>query len=262
MRTVILCEGSDDLWFIAYYLHKKANLVITDKKNWCELYSLPPSNPTNAYLRKQEVQYMLSPDKNEKVAVYSVGGQDNLEKGIKELQRLNEMYATSPIDAFVVFRDCDNRSPDEVVANMKTWFSNKNTDSFSLQNRTVTEIKYEIDGMDISVKILPVVIPFDEEGAVETLLLKAISDRNEEGKQVADSAHNYIDGAISNQYITTYLKKQRLVTKARFSAAIAITNPDHSTATFQQLMEATPWEKSDSVTQHMKDIMQLLSHTS
>lgn len=29
MKSVILCEGGDDLWFLAYYLHKRARWAPT-----------------------------------------------------------------------------------------------------------------------------------------------------------------------------------------------------------------------------------------
>ena len=36
MRSIILCEGKDDLWFIAYFLHKTNGWVIDKgfKKTW------------------------------------------------------------------------------------------------------------------------------------------------------------------------------------------------------------------------------------
>lgn len=105
---------------------------------------------------------------------------------------------------------------------------------------------------------MPVLIPFDESGAIETLLLKAIEDSGKEGAYVAQSARSYIDSAKDNVF-PRYLNKQRLFTKAKYSAAIAITNPDHSTGTFKDFMLSTPWDESASIKTHMEKVVQLIT---
>ena len=36
MRSVIVCEGRDDLWFISYYLHKALKWDECDASLWCK----------------------------------------------------------------------------------------------------------------------------------------------------------------------------------------------------------------------------------
>ena len=144
---------------------------------------------------------------------------------------------------------------------MEPWFSDFASwlpASFSLKNNEVSVLQNEIDEIDVTLSLLPVIIPFDENGAIETLLLKAIEDSSKEGAYIAQSARNYVDHAIDNVF-PLYLNKQRLVTKAKYSAAIAITNPDHSTRAFQMLMYSTPWEESISIKNHLKKIIQLIT---
>lgn len=54
MRSIILCEGKDDLWFIAYFLHKTDGWVIDKdfKKTW-PYYKIKPKDHT------QDVQYSV-----------------------------------------------------------------------------------------------------------------------------------------------------------------------------------------------------------
>lgn len=40
MRSVIVCEGRDDLWFISYYLHKALKWDECDASLWCKSYNL------------------------------------------------------------------------------------------------------------------------------------------------------------------------------------------------------------------------------
>lgn len=38
MRSVIVCEGRDDLWFIGYYLYKVLHWEECKPKLWCTAY--------------------------------------------------------------------------------------------------------------------------------------------------------------------------------------------------------------------------------
>lgn len=254
MRSIIVCEGSDDLWFLGYYLNKVLSWDICSPELWCPIYELSAK-------QKQEVQYFYSPNNINQVAIFSSGGQDRMESLVKEWISLIEAQPSHPIDSIVFFRDCDNRSPDALAHDMENWFfifPSWLPKNFLLQNNTVSVLQNEIDEVDITVSILPVIIPFDENGAIETLLLKAIEDSSQDGKRIAECARAYINQFEYNP-LECYLNKQRLVTKAKYSAAISITNPDHSTRKFQDLMYSTPWEESASIKNHMEKVIQLIT---
>ena len=208
MRSVIVCEGRDDLWFISYYLHKALKWDECDASLWCKSYNLSAKSG-------QKVFYMTSPDEKHQVAIFSSGGQNRLDRLPKEWLTLNE------------------------------------------KNEPVL-LRNEIDEVDVSTTILPVIIPFDEAGAIETLLLQAIEDSSDDGKRIAQSSREYIR-QFEVAPLSQYLNKQRLRTKAKYSAAVAITNPDHSTGTFMDFMLATPWEQSASIKTHMEKVVQLIT---
>lgn len=254
MRSVIVCEGSDDLWFLGYYLNKVLQWNTCPSKLWCPAYEL-------SVKRKQEVQYLSSPDNINQVAIFSSGGQDRMKSLVKEWVDIIEAQPFHPIDSIIFFRDCDDRSPDILAHEMESWFSSFTSwlpNSFSLKNNTVSVLQNEVDEINVTFSILPVIIPFDENGAIETLLLKAIEDSSQDGKRIAECARAYIKQFQENP-LDCYLNKQRLVTKAKYSAAISVTNPDHSTRKFQDLMYSTPWEESASIKKHMEKVVQLIT---
>ena len=240
MRSVIVCEGRDDLWFISYYLHKVLSWDECDASLWCKSYSLSAKSG-------QKVFYMTSPDEKHQVAIFSSGGQNRLDCLPKEWLTLNEKNPSSAIDAIIIFRDCDDRSPDELAHSMNHWFAD-----------CTTWLPNHFDEVDVSTTILPVIIPFDEAGAIETLLLQAIEDSSDDGKRIAQSSREYIR-QFEDAPLSQYLNKQRLRTKAKYSAAVAITNPDHSTGTFMDFMLSTPWEQSASIKTHMEKVVQLIT---
>ena len=204
---------------------------------------------------------MTSPDEKHQVAIFSSGGQNRLDCLPKEWLTLNEKNPSSTIDAIIIFRDCDDRSPNELAHSMNNWFVDCTTwlpNHFVLNNNEPVLLRNEIDEVDVSTTILPVIIPFDEAGAIETLLLQAIEDSSDDGKRIAQSSREYIR-QFEVAPLSQYLNKQRLRTKAKYSAAVAITNPDHSTGTFMDFMLSTPWEQSASIKTHMEKVVQLIT---
>lgn len=254
MRSVIVCEGNDDLWFIARYLYDTLKWELCQPEEWCPAYGLSKK-------RKQDIQYLISPNKKDTVAVFSSGGQDRIKSLLPDWFNLINKQPLYPIDAIVIFRDCDDHSPDDLAHDMESWFHSSNKwlpSKFTLSNNAIAILQAEIDEIDVVVSILPVIIPFDEAGAIETLLLEAIEDSSQDGKRIAECARAYIKQFEDNP-LEQYLRKQRLVTKAKYSAAISVTNPDHSTKLFHQLMESTPWVESASIKKHMEKVVQLIT---
>lgn len=246
MKSVVLCEGGDDLWFISYYLYKKAHWDIDQRTKGWKTYQLNVD-------KKQSVNYMVSATGNQHAAIVSVGGQDRFKAFWEQVLKLNENFPFDPITSIIFFRDRDDRSPETVVSDMEDWFPNT-----SLGNMEVSQRSYVYDDDEIKMNILPIVIPVDECGAIETLLLEAIGDNGDDGAYIADSAREYIDKAVDHK-LTEFLKHQREITKAKFSAAVAITNPDHSTKRFQELVMSVAWEQSKSVEKIFKPILDLIS---
>ena len=242
MKSVVLCEGRDDLWFIAYYLHKTSGWE-TCTSPWRN-YAIPQSN-------HQDVVYMeKEPDS---VAVWCVGGKDCFEQAISVIfRKLIGDFPFDPIDSIAVVRDRDSNSISDVLATIQEWFP----DGVELHNKIASTWTDKIDGYNVAVKITPIIIPFSEEGAIETLLMRSIKDQDREGAIIVQGANEYIDNMISVPEVgTRYLSHERLILKARYSAVIAATNPGHSTGLFRDMVMMCPWEKSDYVKEHFDVIV-------
>lgn len=245
MKTVFICEGHDDLWFLYYYLEKKCNWTI-DGDKW-KTNKIPQKNGRKAI-------FIRSNDSESIGAIVTGNGQTGISKVIKDILIINShVVMNDAINKIVIFRDCDDRFPDYVASEMNEIFENK----VQLKNCHVSEYKMEVDSEELIVKILPVVIPFDEQGAIETLIMKSISDKSDIGKYVVKHANEYIDSAIENVR-PEYLKKQREQTKARYSASLAITNPRKSRDDFRELMMSCDWENSPSIDLHMKEVREFI----
>lgn len=247
MKSVVLCEGRDDLWFIAYYLHKTAGWD-TCNLPWSN-YELTPQN------QRQEVVYLRK--EADSVAVWCVGGKDCFDNAISTIfNKIIMDYPFDPIDSIVVVKDRDTDTIIEAIATIQKWLP----EGIELSNKASTTWCHEIEGYDLAIKITPIVIPFTEEGAIETLIMQSIREQDHEGSLIVQGANEYIDNLLHLPDIgIKYLSHDRLILKARFSAVIAVTNPCHSTGLFRDMVMTCPWEESAYVKEHFDIIVNAIT---
>lgn len=249
MKSVILCEGGDDLWFLAYYLHKCARWAPTASIN-----SVWKNYRITALNNRQEVKCFSCG--NNHVAIWSVCGKDSFEKPVRSLMHLIDTYPFDPVDSIVIVRDRDDDSIPQILQSMESWIGN----SIRLENKTTSMLDREIDDCDVETYVTPVIIPFSEEGAIETILKRAIKEQGEEESTIVDEADKYISALMATGLVgNKYLSHSRLVLKARYSAVIAATNPDHSTSLFQSMVMACPWEQSPHVREHFNVVLNAIT---
>lgn len=252
MKSVVLCEGRDDLWFISYYLHKTANWsIVKPSKNVWKNYQL------STLTKRQDIQYLSNG--SDHVAIWSVCGKDSFAKPISEILRFISVFPFDPIDSIVVVRDRDNDSVDDVLGKMNLWFDG----SIALANKTTSILSKTMEDCDVFTKVTPVIIPFSEEGAIETILKTAIREAGEEEAFIVKSAEEYISALVASGKVgIKYLASSRLILKAKYSAVIAATNPDHSTGLFQDMVMACPWENSPYVKEHFDVVLHAVTEQS
>lgn len=244
IRSVFLCEGNDDAWFLSYYLHKVHGWN-TKGANWG--HAKVPCD-----IDGQHVIYMIHSDSNNLLAIKSTNGQNNLKSSAIDIWHFNECTPYDPIDNLIVFRDCDDRNSDSLLREMQTWFPC----NIHLINNSVSSILIN-DEYDQTFNILPLIIPFNEPGAIETLLIQSIADVDDEGQFIAKHACQYIDNAKAK--LSRFLTTQRSIIKAKYAAVMAIYDPTHTRDAFNQLMMSTPWENSATIHHHLYNAVELIN---
>lgn len=250
MRSILLCEGSDDLWFSAYYLHKVAG--------WDDCTSVDklwPNFKVSPLNKRQKVQYFSK--NSDSVAIWCVSGKDSFGSAISTiLDKFVRNYPNASVDSIVLLRDRDVDTDESILRSFSTNFADKVT----LVNKESSTYTDCIDGCDVSIKITPVIIPFDDCGAIESILMNAIREANSEGSIIVEEACKYIDVLANHDGVgQVYLKHVREIVKAKYAATIAATNPGHSTALFQDLVLSCPWETSTSVKNHFDVVLKAVS---
>ncbi len=170
MKSIILCEGQDDLWFISYFLHKTDGWIMDNNKSLWKNYKIPQNKASRkvAYMKKD----------NNGVAIWSVGGKDSFAEPLHINDDENEILAG-------------------IAESIK--------DDLSLKNKIPTTCDIECSNGEIAhTQITPVIFPFYEAGAIETLLMNAVKEQNEGGSIIYEEAQKYVSFLENNDEITVY----------------------------------------------------------
>ena len=94
-------------------------------------------------------------------------------------------------------------------------------------------------GQEINIRILPLVIPFDTTGALETFLLEAIAEQDEYDKEIINKGGVFVDSIDPEQ---RYLKKRRYATKAKFDVYFSVRTPIDQFIERRNILKDVRWE--------------------
>lgn len=254
-RSIILCEGFDEVYILGYYLFKTNSwkLVSNNKnKKFSEYYSLPKVNPRNQLIEIYEKS-------EDRLAIWSVGGKDNFFNAFQSIKEINLNQPEYAINQVFIIQDRDNSEIESAVEEIRFTLKDSGINVERLNNNALNTWDFESEGENYITDIIPIVLPFDEQGAIETLLMRAISESSEEEKYIVNEANKYIEGFfIPEKKLSRFLTHEREILKAKFSTVISVTNPDRSTATFNTLLMSHSWEEKEEIKKHFQILNELL----
>lgn len=82
-------------------------------------------------------------------------------------------------------------------------------------------------------------IPFDENGAIETYLLKCIGDNDAYDKVIVEESVKFVDGIDPEE---RYLNQRRLKTKAKFDVYFSVRTSADQYVERQNILKSIAWE--------------------
>lgn len=94
-------------------------------------------------------------------------------------------------------------------------------------------------GDKVHIKLLVLVIPFDEEGAMETFLLRAIGKQDAYDDSIIKDCENFIQ---NTDVAHKYLSKRRLIVKAKFDAYFCVRTAAEQFNERRNIIKNIPWE--------------------
>lgn len=233
MNKLILCEGKTDAILLSYYLEKTCG--------WTHR-NAPISLAIKADESKGESAYWYRKE-DESLLMCGVGGKDKFSSFFKE--KIHPiLFDTSAFSKIAIVTDRDNREEQSILdffrASLYPIITNIANQSWV---NNIYENSYKQHAI---VDFLLIVIPEDKEGALETLLLEAISEK-EYDKTIVKRSIAFVDEI--QPVATEYISKKRLKLKAYLGVTWAIQYPEKIFSFIDEQIRSVEWEGSQILAQ-------------
>lgn len=240
MKSIILCEGGTDLTLIQYFM-EKANNWQYDKQ--VKLFKL-----------KQAKQLK----NNENILIIgATGGCSEIPKYFSDVLESNR-YSSTPEETYtniVIITDRDEVGSFDEIKDKILEKLNLNEIEKDIENNSWIKCNCLDGKMDlINFKILLLVIPFEENGALETFLLNAISQNDEYDKEIINKGNIFVDEIDSEK---RYLNRRRYITKAKFDVYFSVRTSVEQFTERQNILRNINWEEYEEIQESFKKLKEL-----
>ncbi len=229
MTELVLVEGVSDVLLISYYLqnvygwkHENSNVLgITENDTYEHIECLA----------KEDSQLILC----------GVGGNGKFASFV-EKHRVNTMLVEKDIASLMIVTDRDEDTDGKIARRIKKalagltiragrWISNDITDSF---------------GQSKSINTYLLVVPNDEKGALERVIINALKDIPEESDLIREVS-TFIDSLKVE--IVPELCQTNKSDKATVGTFFSIKNPQNAMRSFVTFISKIDWSSSESLRQ-------------
>lgn len=245
MKSIIICEGETDFVFLQHFMIRV--------NGWNDSKQKP--NPSF----RSNVNNSLSRDffkDSNMLTIISCGGCGNIKTVFEEVIRRNEneIEDSERYSKIVILTDNDEDCVEEkIIFELNDILKNK----VQISNNKWTTLTFEDTVHNqFDSELLLLIIPFDENGALETFLLESISKENAYDAEIIKKAKEFADNADPEK---KYLSHRGFVTKARLYAYFAI-RIEPTVNQFRQrknVLSNVPWEEYENVRTVFKELKKL-----
>ena len=228
MNKLILCEGKTDAILLSYYLEKTCGWTHRNAPKGLNIKADETKGESIYWYRKE----------NESLLICGVGGKDKFISFFRDKIQ-STMIDSSAFTKIAVVTDRDDRHEKSIV---DSFLSSLNSIIKTIENdKWITNCYENSYKQESNVDFLLVIIPSENEGALETLLLEAISE-NEEDRIIVERSISYINEIqpIANKY----LSKNRLKLKAYLGVTWAVQYPEKLFSFIDEQIRSVKWEES------------------
>lgn len=248
-KSIIICEGNTDLVCIQYFLETVHGWEYNKKLN----HKLSKINSMKQFSNNGNI-----------LLIAESGGCSKIKEVFDEILDFN-FNLTKPDDAFdkiVIVSDRDDNNSEEILFNdIKLKTDKYKTTSFQLANNQWTFLSYTNNiGDYVALHILPLIIPLDGKGAIETFLLNALMTKSKEDDPEKIDYHviNQCNGFIDNiNCYNKYLTNRRDKIKAKFNTVFSVMTPAEAFNRRRDILKSIQWEKYELIQEGFKELKKL-----
>lgn len=229
MNKLILCEGVTDAILLSYYLGKTVGWEFCSKGPKELAIKTRNQNESVNWYKKGD-DYLL---------ICGVGGKDNF-GDFFETRIKHPIVDANAFEKVAVVTDRDEWEVDEIERGLRdslqslfqtvknrAWSKNEYTDSFGMRNE---------------IEMLLLIVPKEHFGALENVMLAAISE-DPYDKRIVEKSADFV--RQMRQEAEKYISTDRLQLKAHLGVTWAIQYPEKVFSLIHEQICSVEWEKSE-----------------
>ena len=228
MNKLILCEGKTDAILLSYYL----GCV----QHWTPCKRGPKNFRISVDEKSGESAYWYQRGED-RLLICGVGGKDRFGGFFADKIRAAILDA-QVFSKVALVTDRDDRQEEDITAEVCRIFAPAITQA--KQNHWVENAYQDGFGQNQTLSFLLLIIPTDQQGALESLLLEAISE-DPYDREIVTRSTAFVEEI--GPYAERYIGQARL--KARLGVTWAIQSPGKEFHFIDEQIRAVRWERSD-----------------
>ena len=241
MKSIIICEGPTDFILLQYYMRKV--------NGWNEGHE--SKNKPKGFEKSKSRDFQKNGNVLRIICADGCSRMPNLLSKIIESNTL----ASSQDEFFskiVYLTDNDEEQTKEDVFQKLSDVWNCSSD---FSNNSWTKIKTDNEILNHpEIDFLPLIIPFYEQGAIETFLLQTLASAKKYDASVIDRGNKFVDLIASEN---EYLKHRRDITKAKLDVFFSVKTPAEQFTQRQNILKNVPWEEYENIQKSFKELKKL-----
>lgn len=229
MNKLILCEGATDAILLSYYLNRMVGWTHTKKAPpHLDIKTRTETETANWY--QKGADYLL---------ISAVGGKDNFGSFFDSRIKA-PLFNANAFDKIAVVTDRDQRDISDIECAMSSALSEihidmKNDIWVSGFYRDAYKIKNDIS-------VLLVIVPKEHQGALETVMLDAISE-DSYNRNIVKKAGDF--SKTMRLEAGKYISTDRLQLKAHLGVTWAVQFPEKVFSLIDEQIQSVRWEESE-----------------
>lgn len=242
MNRLILCEGKTDAILLSYYLGKICG--------WKFCKNAPKGAQIVADTRASEFVAWYSRG-DERLLICAVGSKSRFGQFFDAKIR-EPLIASSKFSKIALIIDRDDEEVEVIQNTIREELpvvGSQATNGSWVQHQYINRF-----GEEQPVSFLLKIIPHDHQGALEALMLDAISEKPYD-KNIVDKSKTFVDSIAPEA--SQYIGKKRLVSKAYLGVTWAIQSPQKVFDFIEEQIQQVKWETSAILAECFKELIEI-----
>ena len=233
MNSMIICEGPADYFLLQYYM-RKAYCWNDEKECQAGILKMPGQKSRNL-IRNSDI-----------LTIMAAGGCSRLSNGLQMVLDRNFYSRPDLSDVYcriAIITDRDEAGTEQDFIHEIQEILNKynvSRESCLSNNAWIRCSMSNQMGLTAVFYVLLMVIPFEENGAMETFLLNAVKNEDTYDKEIIEKCSCFVEQIDPER---KYLTTRRYVTKAKFDTYFSIRTPVEQYAERQKILKNLKWEQ-------------------